>query len=436
MIAISQSATRRASMDVPVSAELRRARKRRRWMFGSATAVGLALLTLGLSRLKPAAPMIERSTVWIDTVKRGEMLREVRGYGTLVPQDIRWIPSINAGRVERILVLPGARVQASTTLVELSNPTVEQDAFDAQWRLKGAAAELTNLRVQMKTERLALKKAVATAEADYSSAALQYEVEAGLAKSGIAPAVTVKLAKTKAEELLKVLEIERERLEASAEAAKAQLEVQEAKVAQLRAQSQLKRSQAEALKIQAGMDGVLQRLGDPNNPLQPGQQLAAGALVARIANPANLKATIKVAEAQAKDVLLEQRADIDTHSTIVRGHVTRIDPAVENGTVTVDVALHDPLPKGARPDLSVSGTIQLERLENVIYVGRPVEGQPDSQIGLFKLLPNGKAAVRVPVMLGRSSVSTTEILHGLQPGEQVILSDMSRWDTCERVRLD
>lgn len=423
-------------MDVPVSAELRRTRKRRRWLFGSTTAIGLALLALGLSRLQPATPVVERSTVWIDTVQRGEMLREVRGHGTLVPEDIRWIPSINAGRVERILVLPGARVEAGTTLVELSNPAVEQEAFEAQWQLKGAEAELANLRVQMKTERLTLKKAVATAEADYSSAALTYEVEAGLAKSGLSPAVTLKQAKTKAEELAKVLEIEHDRLEASAEAASAQLEVQEAKVAQLRAQSKLKHSQAEALKIQAGMDGVLQRLGDPNNPLQPGQQLAAGALVARIANPANLKATIKVPEAQAKDVLLDQLADIDTHNAIVRGHVTRIDPAVENGTVTVDVALDEPLPKGARPDLSVSGTIQLERLENVIYVGRPVQGQPDSQIGLFKLVQNGKAAVRVPVILGRSSVSTTEVLDGLQPGDQVILSDMSRWDTCERVKLD
>jgi HlyD family secretion protein len=423
-------------MDVAVSRQLRRARKKRRWLFGSATLVGLALLSLGLSRLQPAAPLVERSTVWIDTVKRGEMLREVRGYGTLIPEDIRWVPSINAGRVERIVVLPGARVQASTVLVELSNPAVEQAAFEAQWQLKGGEAELTNLRVQVKTEQLTLKKAVATAEADYSSAALEYEVEDGLAKSGIAPAVTLKQAKTKAEELAKLLEIERERLDASAEAAQAQLEVQAAKVAQLRAQLELKRSQVEALKIQAGMDGVLQRLGDPNNPLQLGQQLAAGALVARIANPANLKATIKVPEAQAKDVLLDQRADIDAHNAVVRGHVIRIDPAVEGGTVTLDIALDEPLPKGARPDLSVSGTIQLERLDNVIYVGRPVQGEPDSQIGLFKLVPNGKAAVRVPVMLGRSSVSTTEILDGLQPGDQVILSDMSRWDACERVKLD
>ena len=423
-------------MDVPVAPEVRRARKRRRWLFGSATAVALALFTLGLFRLQPAAPMVEKSAVWIDTVKQGEMLREVRGQGTLVPKDTRWIPSINAGRVERILVLPGARVQAATTLVELSNPAVEQDAFEAQWELKGAEAELANLRVQMKTDRLTLKRAVATAEADCSSAALEYEVENELAKNGIAPAVTLKQTKTKAEELAKLLEIERERLEASEEAAKALLEVQEAKVARLQAQSELKRMQAEVLKIHAGMDGVLQRLGDPNNPLQLGQQLGAGALVARIANPANLKATIKVPEAQAKDVLLDQRADIETHGAIVRGHVIRIDPVVEGGTVTVDVALDEPVPNGARPDLSVTGTIQIERLENVMYVGRPVQGQPDTQIGLFKLVQNGKAAVRVPVMLGRSSVNTTEIVDGLKPGDQVILSDMSLWDSCERVKMD
>jgi HlyD family secretion protein len=244
--------------------------------------------------------MVERSTVWIDTVKRGQMVREVRGDGALVPEDIRWIPSINAGRVERILVLPGARVQADTTLVELSNPAVDQEAFEAQWQLKGAEAELANLHVQMKTEQLTLKKAVATAEADYSSAALEYEVENDLAKNGLAAAVTLKQAKTKAEESAKLLALERECLEASADSAKAQLEVQEARVAQLRAQSELKRSQVEALKIRAGMDGVLQRLGDPNNPLQLGQQLAAGALVARIANPANLKATLKVPERRLK----------------------------------------------------------------------------------------------------------------------------------------
>jgi len=423
-------------MDVPVSPEVRRSRKRRRWLIGSGGIVGIAAVTVGLTRLQPAAPVVEKSAIWVDTVKRGQMLRQVRGNGTLVPEDIRWIPTVNAGRVERILVLPGARVQSNTVLVELSSPAVEQDAFDVQWQLKGAEAELANLRVQVKTDNLTQRKAVATAQADYSSAELEYEVEDELAKSGLAPAVTLKQAKTKAEEMSKLLQIERERLDAYPESAKAQLEVQEAKVAQLRAQVELKRAQVEALKIRASMDGVLQRLGDPTNPLQLGQQLAAGGLVARVANPAMLKANVKIAETQAKDVLLDQTAEIDTRNGIIPGHVTRVDPAVENGTVTVDIGLDAPLPKGARPDLSVDGTIELERLDNVLYVGRPVQGQSDSQIGLFKLVENGKAAVRVLVKLGRSSVNTIEIVDGLQAGDQLILSDVTTWDAHERIKLE
>jgi HlyD family secretion protein len=379
---------------------------------------------------------VEKSSIFTDTVRRGEMRREVRGNGTLVPEDIRWIPTISAGRVERILVLPGARVQADTVLVELNNPDVEQAAFDADWQLKGAEAELANVRVQLQTDKLTQKKAVATAEADYSNAKLDYEVANTLATNGLTPAVTLKQAKTKAEELAKLLDIERERLDASVDAAKAQLDVQEAKVAQLRAQLALKRKQVEALKIRAGMDGVLQRLGDPTNPLQLGQQLAAGAPVARVANQAKLKAAIKIAETQAKDILSDQPAEIDTHNGVVKGHVIRVDPAVENGTVTVDVALDDPLPSGARPDLSVDGTVQLERLDNVLYVGRPVQGQAQNQTGLFKLVDNGKAAVRIPVKLGRSSVSSIEIVQGLQAGDQVILSDMGAWEKHDRLRLE
>ncbi|PWU13719.1 MAG: RND transporter [Verrucomicrobia bacterium] len=423
-------------MDVPISAAVRKQRRRRRWFALSAGCVCLALATLGLSRLQPAAPLVEKSAIFTDTVKRGEMLRQVRGNGTLVPEDIRWVPAVTAGRVERILVLPGARVQAGTVLVELNNPDVEQDAFDAEWQLKGAEAELANLRVQVKTDKLTQKKAVATAEADYSSAELDYEVANTLATNGLTPAVTLKQAQTKAEELGKLLAIERERLDAGVDAAKAQLDVQEAKVAQLRAQLALKRKQVEALRIRAGMDGVLQRLGDATNPLQLGQQLAAGAPVARVANPARLKAAIKIAEVQAKDVLLDQPADIDTHNGLVKGHVVRVDPAVENGTVTVDVALDDELPAGARPDLSVDGTIELEHLTNVIYVGRPVLSQSGSQIGLFKLIKNGKAAVRVPVKLGRSSVNAVEIVTGAEVGDQLILSDMTVWEAHDRIRLE
>jgi len=423
-------------MDVPVSPASKKRRQRRRWLLTVGAIALLALVTVGLSRLQPAAPSVEKSTLFMDTVKRGEMLRQVRGNGTLVPEDIRWIPTVNAGRVERILVLPGARVKADTVLVELSNPEVEQAAFDAEWELKGAEAELANVRVKLSTDKLTQKMAVATAEAGYSNAKLEFEVEDELAKNKLASAVTLKQARTKAEELAKLLEIERERLDASDVAAKAQLEVQQAKVSQLHAQLELKRRQVEGLKICSGMDGVLQRLGDPTNPLQLGQQLAAGAPVARVANMTKLKAAIKIPETQARDVQLDQLAEIDTRNGIIPGHVTRIDPGVENGTVTVDVALDAALPKGARPDLSVDGTIQLERLENVLYVGRPVQGQPDSTAGLFKLKEGGREAVRVPVKLGRSSVSTIEIVEGLQVGDQVILSDMSQWDAHERLRLD
>jgi HlyD family secretion protein len=423
-------------MDVPVSPAAKKRRQRRRWWLAGGGILLLALVTCGLARLQPAAPLVEKSSVWTDTVKRGEMICEVRGNGTLVPEDIRSIPTLNAGRVERIQVLPGARVSAETILVELSNPEVKQAAFDTEWQLKGEEAELASLRVQLQSDKLTQEKAVASAEADYSSAQLDYEVDQALAKSGLEPAVTLKQAKTKAEELAKLLEIERKRLEGFDASAKAQVDVHDAKVSQLRAQLELKQEQVEALKIRAGMDGILQRLGDSTNPLQLGQQLTAGAAVARVANVSKLKAAIKIAETQAKDIQLDQYAEIDTRNGLIAGHVMRIDPAVDNGTVTVDVALDATLPKGARPDLTVDGTIRLERLENVLYVGRPVQGQPESEVGLFKLVDGGRAAARVPVKLGRGSVSCIEVREGLNVGDQIILSDMSNWDAHDRVRLN
>lgn len=423
-------------MDVPVSPEIRLRRKRRRWLSVGAAIVGFALALLEWSWLRPAAPVVEKSSIWMDTVKRGTMLRQARGNGTLVPEDIRWIPTINAGRVEQILILPGTRVTADSILVVLSNPEVDQAVFDVEWQLKGAEAELAKLHVQLNTDKLTEMKAVASAEADYSGAKLEFEVENELAKAGLAAAVTLKKARTKAEELARLMEIERERLSAFADSSKASLQVQDAKIAQLRAQLDLKRRQQTALKIRAGMDGVLQRLGDPANPLQLGQQLAAGAAVARVANMTKLKAAIRIAESQARDIQLDQPAEIDTRNGVITGHVVRVDPAVENGTVAVDVAFDAPLPRSARPDQSVDGTIQLERLDNVMYVGRPVQGQSDVQIGLFKVVDKGRAAVRVPVKLGRSSVSTIEIIGGLQLGDQIILSDMSQWDAHDRLRLN
>src|SRR5438876_1034240 len=425
-------------MDIPRPDQARK--KRRRRILYSVGGLGvLVLITIGLSRLKPAAPLVENA--WPDTVKRAtsEMpfLRQVRGNGTLVPEEILWIPTLNAGRVERILVLPGAAVKADTVLVELRNPEVEQAAFDAEWQLQAASAELANLRVQLDTQRLNQQAAVAVAHANYNSAKLEFEVNEELSKAGLVPALTLKQSKAKAEELAKLLEIEQERLKISADAANAQLAVQDAKVSQVRAQLALKRRQVEALKIRAGIDGVLQKLGDAaaTTTLQEGQQLAPGATVARVANPAKLKAEIKISETQAKDVTFDQKSEVDTRNGVIPGHVVRIDPSAQNGTRTVDIALDGPLPKGAVPDLSVDGTIQLERLEDVMYVGRPVQAQSESTISLFKIVDGGKEAVRVPVKLGRTAVSTVVVLDGLQVGDQVILSDMSAYDAYARVRL-
>ena len=422
-------------MDIARPDQARKKRRRRiAALLGGLAAI--TLITVALSRLKPAAPPVDRGSLLFDIVKRGQLLRQVRGNGTLVPQEIRWIPTINQGRVDRIVVLPGARVKADTVLVELSNPDVTQAAFDAESVVKTSEADLANLRVQLESQKLTQRSAVATARSNYSSAKLDLEVNAELAKSGLIPAITLKQSQAKAEELASLLEIEEERLKISDDAAAAQIVAQQTKLTQLRGQLDLKRLQVEALKIRAGVDGVLQRLGDYTNPLQEGQQLPPGALVARVAEPSHLKAAIKIAETQAKDIQLDQVAEIDTRNGIIPGHVIRVDPAVDNGTVTVDVALDAPLPKGARPDLSVDGTIELERLQDVLYVGRPVQGQPESLIGLFKVIEGGRAAARVQVKLGHTSVNAVEVIQGLQIGDQIILSDMSQWDSYEKVRLN
>jgi HlyD family secretion protein len=433
---ITARADHQSRMDKPIAPEVLRRRKQRRWVLVLAGSLVLVLVTIILSRLKPAAPLVEKSSIWMDTVKRGEMLLQVRGNGSLVPQEIRWISTVDAGRVERILVLPGAAVEPDTVLVDLSSPELEQAAFDAESQLKAAKADLANLRVQLASQKLTQQAAVATAQANSTAAKADFDINEKLGKSGLMAAMTVQQSKIKAEELVTLLEIEQERLKMTAESSDAQLDTQEEKIAQLNGLVALKRRQIEGLKIKAGIEGVLQRLGDSIAPLQEGQQLSAGALVARVASQTKLKAAIKIAETQARDIQLDQSAEIDTRNGMIPGHVVRIDPGVENGTVTVDVALDGPLPRGARPDLSVDGTIQLARLEDVLYVGRPVQGQPDSAVGLFKVVDNGKAAVRVPVKLGRSSVSTIEIQSGLQLGDQVILSDMSQWDARERVKLN
>ena len=417
-------------MDIPRPSAAR-AKRIRHSLYAMGVVILIPLVTIGLSRLKPAAPSVERATLLIDTVKRGEMLRQVRGLGTLVPEDIRWIPAMTEGRVERRVLRPGAVVTPDSVILELSNPDLERQVVDAEWQLKAAEAEYANLQVKLESDLLNQRAAAATVQADHRQAQLQADVDAQLVKDGLTSELNLKRSKVKAEELATRVELDQKRLDIAADAAKAQLAVQQAKVEQLRALYELRRKQFASLHVRAGVAGVLQLV-----PVEEGQQVAPGANLARVADPKRLKAEIRIPEVQAKDVQIGQVASIDTRNGIVPGRVTRIDPAVQNGTVTVDVTLEGVLPQGARPDLSVDGTIEIERLPDVIYVGRPVHGQPDSMVGIFKVSKDGKEATRVPVKLGRSSVSTIQILDGLEVGDQVILSDMSAWDAFDRVRLD
>jgi multidrug efflux pump subunit AcrA (membrane-fusion protein) len=412
-----------------------RKRRRKRLLLALGGLVAISLITLGLSRLTPAAPTMEKGTVLMDVVKRGEMLRQVRGNGTLVPEQIQFVQAETDGRVERILVLPGAEVKPDTILMELSNPQLKQDAFDAEWQLKADTAQLTKLKVQLESDRLTQKSAIATLKSDYEQASLVAEADENLAKGGLVAILTAKQSRAKADDLRARLEIENERLKISEDSTQAQLAAQQAIIEKDQALLALKRAQVEGLRVRAGIDGVLQQIGDLVT-LQVGQRVTPTATLAKIVQPSKLKAEVKIAETQAKDILIGQVAEIDTRNGIIPGHVTRVDPAVINGTVTVDVKLEGALPKGARPDLSIDGTIELERLEDVVYVGRPVQGQAESTVSIFKVTDGGRGAVRVPVKLGRSSVGSIQILEGLQPGDQIILSDMSAWDAYERLRLN
>ena len=417
-------------MDIPRKSGSRN-RQVRRIIYGLLAIIAVGVITVGVSRLKPAAPTVERSTVWIDTVKRGSMLRQVRGLGTLVPEEIRWIPAQTQGRVERILVKPGTDVSADTVLLDLTNPEVEQAALEATSQLKGAEAEYTSLRVQLEKRLLDQKATAATVQADYSQAKLQAEVNEELSKQGLISQLNLKVSKVRAEELATRNSIEEKRLSITSDEIKAQLAVQQERVSQLRTMAALRRSQVDALKVRAGIDGVLQQM-----PVEVGQSVTPGTNLARVSDPKRLKAEIRIAETQIKDVLIGQPVTVDTRNGTVPGVVARIDPASQNATVTVDVTLTGELPKGARPDLSVDGTIELERLDDILYVGRPVHGQDYSSVGLFKLVDGGKQAVRVTVKLGRSSVSTIEVIEGLREGEQVVLSDTAQWDSAPTINLN
>jgi HlyD family secretion protein len=408
-----------------------RAKKIRRIAYGTVALLLLGGVTYGLSKLRPAAPSVDRATIWPDEVKRGPMVREVRGLGTLVPLDIRWIPAQTAARVEKIVVRPGPQLlNPGTVILELSDPILQRDVVDSEFQLKGAEADYANLKVQVDSDLMNQKANEAAVRSDYEQARLQHDVDEKLYKEGIGSDHTRNLSKVKEDQLAIRLKLESERTAVAADSAKARLAAQQAKIDEQKALYQLKKSQADALHVRAGINGVLQLL-----PVEEGANVAVGTNLARVADPRRLKAEIKIAETQAKDVAYGQKATIDTRNGIVKGHVIRIDPSVVNGTVTVDVGIDDPLPLGARPDLSVDGTIELENLKDVLYVGRPVHGQADSTIGIFKIIDDGSEAVRVNVKLGRSSVNTIEIVDGLKVGDKVILSDMSAWDNFDRVRL-
>jgi HlyD family secretion protein len=416
-------------MDIARPSNLRKKRIRQGVYAGTAL-VAVLLMTLGVSRLKPAAPTVEAATVWRDTVKRGPMLRQVRGLGTLVPEDIRWIPATTQGRVERIVLWPGTAVKADSIILELTNPQLEQEMEDAELKVKSAEASQANLRVQLQNDQLQQRAAAATVEAEFNKAKMQAQMNEALAKDQLVSDLMLRQSKVDAEQLAVRNEIAKQQLASSAESMQARLAVQQSDLDQIRAILHLKRRQYDELKVRAGFSGMLQLV-----PVEVGQQVAPGSNLARVANPLRLKAELKIAETQAKDIQIGQLASIDTRNGMVEGRVIRIDPSVQNGTRTVDVSLPDELPKGAVPDLSVDGTIELERLPDVLYVGRPAFGQEQSTVGLFKLDPDGSGASRVQVKLGRNSVNQVEVLSGLKVDDAVILSDMSAWDAFDRVRL-
>jgi HlyD family secretion protein len=415
-------------MDIARPSNVRQKRIRRT-IYGLICVAAVSAITVGLSRLKPAAPSVERGTVWIDTVKRGPLLREVRGLGTLVPEDIRWIPATTQGRVERILLHPGTSVKAESVILELSNPQLDQELQDADLKVQAAEASLQNLRVQTQNDYLQQKAAGASISGDYNKAKVQAEMNAALAREQLISELTLRQSTVDAEQLAIRHQISEQLLASYADSIKARLAVQQSEVDQARAILRLKTQQRDELQVRAGLEGMLQVV-----PVDVGQQVAPGTNLARVANPRRLKAEVKISETQAKDIQIGQKAHIDTRNGIVDGLVARIDPSVQNGTITVDVALIGDLPKGAVPDLSVDGTIELERLADVLYVGRPAFGQEHSTVGLFKLQPDG-AATRLQVKLGVSSVNAVEIVSGLNVGDQVVLSDMSAWDAFDRVRL-
>ena len=393
-------------------------------------AIVVVIVSVALARMEPAAPTVERDTVLEDVVKRGSIIRQVRGPGTLVPEDTRWLPATTDGRVERILLRPGAHVEAGSVILELSNPQVEQEALDARLALGSALAALDNLRAQLQSDLLTQQAATAALDSEAQQAKMEFDANDALAKQKLVSQLILRQSQLRADTLRQRVEIEGKRLAAAETVIEARIRVQQASVDLARAISQLRDERLSLLKVRPGFAGVLQQV-----PVEVGQRVGPGQNLARVADPARLKAELKIPETQAKDVEVGLSAEIDTRSGVITGMVSRKDPAATNGTVTVDVSLTGALPRGAVPDMSVDGTVQLERLENVLYVGRPSLGQEDSTVGLFRVTSDAGDAGRVQVKLGRSSVNAIEVVSGLKEGDRVVLSDMSAWDAYDRVRL-
>jgi HlyD family secretion protein len=414
----------------------------RRIVIGVVLLGGVAGVTVAVGKLKPAVPTVERGTIWPDTVKRGEMLRQVHGLGTLVPENVLWIPAPVDGRITKINVLAGATMNPDTIILELENRDTELEAVRAEFDLKAAEADLINLRVTLASTTYDKKAAAATVSSDYEQAKLQADRDKELEKAGLIADLTKQLSTTKAAELATRNDLEESRMKIIDQSTQAQIDAQKVKVEQFRAIYALKKKMVEELKVRAGYSGILQQLGAnvaagaSSPPLEVGQKVTIGTVLAKIAQPQHLKADLKITETEAKDILIGQPAEIDTRNGIIPGKVIRIDPASVNGTVTVDVGLLGPLPLGARPDLSVDGTIELEKLNDVMYVSRPVFGQPHAEATIFRIGPDGKTCTRTKVKFGRASVNFIEVVEGLRVGDTVILSDMNQWDNHNEIKLN
>jgi HlyD family secretion protein len=413
-------------VDIPRKA----AKSRRRWVYGGAALAGLVVVTVALARVGPAAPGVDGATLWTDTVRRGDMARQVRGPGTLVAEDIRWISAVTQGRVESKLVQPGTAVATGTVLLTLSNPDVERQALEAQRQLTAAQAELTTLRTNLQNQLLTQQGSIAQLQAQNNQAQRQLQSAEALARENMVSGQELARARDDAADLQTRLGVERQRVEHMRGSMRQQIAGQESQVAMLRRLAEFNQGQIASMQVRSPSAGVLQEL-----PVELGQWVNSGATLAKVVQPGRLKAVLRISETQARDLAVGQKASIDTHNGVVPGHVARIDPASQNGTVTVDVALDAPLPRGARPDLSVDGTVEIDRLANVLYVGRPAYGQADGSLAMFRVVPGGGEARRVTVRLGRGSASTVEVLSGLNPGDVVILSDLSQYEGNDRLKL-